>query len=90
MTEPSGFITTEQPAPIEAKVKAATAGAAGSAAVITPAVIWAVDALWFNGQAAPDVPLPLVGLVGLVVTGGCAFAAGWWAKHTARPDLGRS
>ncbi|MEV5765234.1 hypothetical protein AB0L34_11780 [Micromonospora sp. NPDC052213] len=46
--------------------------------------------LWFNGAAAPDVPLPLVGLVGLVVTAGCAFAAGFWAKHTSRPDLGRS
>ncbi|MEV4197000.1 hypothetical protein [Micromonospora globbae] len=78
------------PRPIESKVKAATAGAGGSAAVITPAVLWVIDELWFNGAAAPDVPLPLVGIVGLVVTGVCAFVAGYWAKHTARPDLGRS
>ncbi|MFI6332904.1 hypothetical protein ACIBBG_31935 [Micromonospora chersina] len=78
------------PSPIEAKVKAAAVGAGGSAAVITPAVVWMIDALWFNGDADPSVPLPLVGLVGLVVTGACAFGAGWWAKHTARPDLGRS
>ncbi|WP_435585828.1 hypothetical protein [Micromonospora aurantiaca (nom. illeg.)] len=82
--------TVQQPRPIEAKVKAATVGGAGSAAVITPAVLWVIDEVWFNGAAAPDVPLPLVGLVGLVVTGVCAFAAGFWAKHTARPDLGRS
>lgn len=83
-------VPTDAPRPIEAKVKAAASGAAGSAAVITPAVIWAVDELWFNGAAAPDVPLPLVGVIGLVVTGVCAFAAGYLAKHTARPDLGRS
>lgn len=78
------------PAPIESKVKAATVGAGGSAAVVTPAVLWLVDELWFNGAAGPDVPLPLVGLVGLVVTGVCAFIAGYWARHTSRPDLGRS
>ncbi|MGW3811606.1 hypothetical protein [Micromonospora sp. NPDC005113] len=77
------------PRPIESKVKAATVGAGGSAAVITSAVLWAIDGLWFNSGAAPDVPLPLVGVVGLVVTGVCAFVAGYWAKLTARPDLGR-
>ncbi|MEU4781869.1 hypothetical protein [Micromonospora sp. NPDC023633] len=78
------------PSPIETKVKAATVGGAGSAAVITPAALWLIDELWFNGTAAPDVPLPLVGLVGLVVTGVCAFVGGYLARHTARPDLGRS
>ncbi|MEU5914202.1 hypothetical protein [Micromonospora sp. NPDC047527] len=36
--------------PIESKVKAATVGAGGSAAIITPAVLWVVDELWFNGR----------------------------------------
>jgi hypothetical protein len=70
--------------PTESKVKAATVGAAGSAAVITPFVIWVVDVLAFNGDAAPDVPLPVVGVIGLVVTGVSAFVAGYWAKHSPR------
>ncbi|MFG3418754.1 hypothetical protein [Micromonospora sp. NPDC048063] len=77
-------------APIETKVKAAAAGAAGSAAIIAPAVIWAVDEIWFNGAADPAVPLPLVGLIGLAVTGVCAFVSGWMAKHTQRPDLAQA
>lgn len=71
-------------APVETKVKAATAAGAGSAAVITPFVIWVVDALAFNGDAAPDVPLPVVGVIGLVVTGVSAFVAGYWARHSPR------
>ncbi|MGN9802079.1 hypothetical protein [Micromonospora sp. L32] len=90
MSELHPVPAADVPRPIESKVKAATVGAGGSAAVITPAVLWLVDELWFNGAAAPAVPLPLVGVIGLVVTGACAFVAGYLAKHTARPDLGRS
>jgi hypothetical protein len=72
-------------APVETKVKAATAAGAGSAAVITPFVVWLVDQLFFAGDAPPPVPLPVVGLVGLLVTGACAFVGGWYAKHTPRP-----
>lgn len=89
----SSALTKEVPmlnGPVENKVKAATAGGAGSAALITPAVIWAVDELWFNGAAAPEVPLQLVGLIGLVVSGLCVFVAGYWAKHTNRPDLAQT
>jgi hypothetical protein len=71
-------------APVETKVKAATAAGAGSAAVLTPFVIWVVDQMAFNGDAAPDVPLPVVGVIGLVVTGVCTFAAGWYARHSPR------
>lgn len=71
-------------APTETKVKAATAAGAGSAAILTPFMIWVVDQLAFHGDAAPDVPLPVVGAIGLVVTGASAFAAGWWAKHSPR------
>ena len=73
-------------AQVETKVKAATVAGAGSAAVVTPFVVWVMDQLFFDGAAAPDVPLPVVGFVGLVVSGGCTFAAGWYAKHTPRPS----
>ncbi|GAB3142507.1 hypothetical protein GCM10027290_17170 [Micromonospora sonneratiae] len=72
-------------APVESKVKAATAAGAGSAAVVTPFVVWVVDQLFFNGDATPEVPLPVVGMIGLVVTGACTFVGGWYAKHTPRP-----
>lgn len=71
-------------APVERKVKAATAAGAGSAAVVTPFVVWVVDQMWFNGDAAPEVPLSVVGVIGLVVTGLCTLAAGYWAKHSPR------
>lgn len=73
--------------PVETKVKAATAAGAGAAAVITPFAVWLVDELFWNGPAAPDVPLPVVGVIGLAVTGLSALVAGYWARHTARPDL---
>lgn len=75
-------------APVEKKVTAATVGAAGSAAVVTPFFIWVVDALAFHGDGPPDVPLPIVGVIGLVVSGAAAFIAGWYARHTARPGVG--
>jgi hypothetical protein len=72
-------------APVETKVKAATAAGGGSAAVLTPFVVWLVGRLFFAGPGDPEVPLPVVGLIGLVVTGVCTFVAGWYAKHTPRP-----
>lgn len=72
-------------APVESKVKAATAGAAGGAAVLTPALVWVADQIWWNGDAAPDVPLPVVGVIGLVATAVCTFVAGYKAKHSPRP-----
>ncbi|MFI6760597.1 hypothetical protein ACIBF5_15825 [Micromonospora sp. NPDC050417] len=71
----------------ETKVKAAATAGAGAAAVITPFAVWLIDLLAFNGDAPPDVPLPVVGVIGLIVTGLAAWGAGYWAKHTARPDL---
>jgi hypothetical protein len=71
-------------APVETKVKASTVAAGGAAATVTPFVVWLVAALFFNGPAAPDVPLPVVGVIGLAVSGLAAFAAGWWARHSPR------
>lgn len=68
---------------VEPKTKAATAAGAGSAAIITPAVILAVDELFYGGGPI-DVPLPYVGVIGLVVTGLCTFAGGYFARHVNR------
>jgi hypothetical protein len=68
---------------VEPKTKAATVAGAGSAAIITPAVILFVDDLFYGGGPV-DVPLPYVGVIGLVVTGVCTFAAGYFARHVNR------
>ena len=70
--------------PVEAKVKAATAGAAGGAALLTPFLVWLADLIWWGGDGPPDVPLPVVGVIGLAATGVCSFVAGYRAKHTPR------
>jgi hypothetical protein len=75
-------------APVETKVKAATAAGAGTAGVLTPFVIWLVDEMSFNGGAAPEVPLPVIGLIGLMVTGVGTFVAGWYARHTPVGETG--
>ena len=68
---------------IEPKVKASAGAGAGAAAIITPAVVLAVDELFYGGGAI-DVPLPYVGVIGLVVTGLSALAAGYYARHVER------
>jgi len=68
---------------VEPKTKAATVAGAGSAAIITPAVILAVDELFYGGGPI-DVPLPYVGVIGLFVTGVCTFVAGYYARHVQR------
>lgn len=70
-------------AAVEPKTKAATAAGAGSAAIITPALVLAVDQLFYGGGEI-DVPLPYVGVIGLVVTGACTFAASYYARHVQR------
>ncbi len=75
---------TPAAAPVESKVKAATAGATGAAA-LTAFLTWVADLIWWNGAAAPDVPYPVIGVIGVAAGGVCTFAAGYKAKHTARP-----
>lgn len=72
---------------VEPKVTAATAAGAGSSAIVTPFVLWLIDQLFFNGPADPAVPLPVVGVVGLVVAGACTFLGGWLARHVNRLPL---
>jgi hypothetical protein len=68
---------------IEPKTKSATVAAGSSAAVITPAVVLAVDQLFYGGGDI-DVPLPYVGLIGLIVTGVSTFVASYYARHVQR------
>ena len=78
-----GSYEVADPSAIEPKTKAATAAGAGSAAIITPAVILLIDDLFYGGGEV-DVPLPYVGVIGLIVTGICTFAAGYYARHVNR------
>lgn len=78
--EPYEVVSAEA---IEPKTKAAAVAGAGSAAIITPAVVLLVDELWYGGGEI-DVPLPYVSVIGLVVTGVCTFAAGYFARHVNR------
>ena len=71
------------PTSVEPKTKAATVAGAGSAAVITPAVVLLVDDLLYGGGEL-DVPAPYIGVIGLVVTGVCTFAASYYARHVNR------
>ncbi len=61
---------------VEAKVKAATAGA-----VLSALGVWALDEYVFT---TASVPVPVEAAVALAVTGLVTFAAGWLARHTAR------
>lgn len=68
--------------PIETKVYSATAGAVGGL-VAANLVSWTLGAYVFHG----DVPGPVEAVVQYAVPALSTFFAGYWAKHTARPDL---
>lgn len=69
---------------VEPKTKAAPAGAAAGA-VVTAFLVWAADQLWWNGaDIEPSVPLPVIGIIGLVTTSGLSFLASYYARHVNR------
>lgn len=68
---------------VEPKVKGAVLGA-GAGVILTDFLVWSADELWWNGTEAPEVPIPVAGLIGLVVTAGLAFAGGFLARHVNR------
>lgn len=72
-----------KPNEVEPKTKAGAAGAAAGGVVAT-FVLWALDALFWNGDADPSVPIPVVGLVMLVVPAAVAFLASYAARHVNR------
>lgn len=63
-------------APVEAKVKAASA-----TALVTGVVVWLLGRYVFGGVVPADVVLA----VEAVIPGALAAYAGWKARHTARP-----
>lgn len=63
-------------APVETKVKAATASAA-----VAGVIVWALTAYVFPA----GTPGPILILVDVAVPAVWAFTAGWWADHTPRP-----
>ena len=79
---------------IEAKVYAAAVGT-GAGAIIAAFLTWGIGVLAFGASANAEnataavaaVPGPVVALIGLVVTVGSSFYAGYAADHTSRPDL---
>jgi hypothetical protein len=76
-------------APVETKVKASTLGA-GAGAIVAEFINWVLDEHVITPGVTGDLPLPVSGLVLLACTSGLAFAAGFRARHTPRPDLGQS
>lgn len=67
---------SDQKAPVERKVTAASVGAA-----ITGLILWGLTR-WIG-----DVPEPAAELVTIVGGAAGAWVAGWATRHTARPDL---
>jgi hypothetical protein len=80
MTTPDGpfpldpAIAATQPR-LETKVKAASAGA-----VVSSAVMWALTTYVFKGA----IPVPIQGLVDVVVPTVVTAVSGWLAPHTSR------
>ena len=64
--------------PIETKVSAATIASA-----VSGLIVWALQGYVFRGE----VPFPVSSAVQVIVPAVCAFGAGWFARHTPRPDL---
>ena len=79
-------------APTENKVWAATIGS-GAGLTVSAFINWCLGVgLWHASstaqkatEAVAAVPGPVAGIIGLGLTVGGAFAAGWYAKHTPRP-----
>ena len=79
--EPYETVTDSE---VEPKVKASATAGAGAALVLTPFFVWLADLVFWNGDAQPDVPVPVVGAIGFVVTGVSALVAGYSARHVNR------
>jgi hypothetical protein len=78
--------------PIEGKVWAGTVGS-GAGATVSAFTLWLLGVtIWHApstseaaGIAVTSVPLPVAGIVALLITVGGTFVAGYMAKHTVRP-----
>lgn len=77
---------TTASAPVERKVTAATLGA-GAGAIVGEFVNWTVDQYVITPGVADGNPAPVSAIVTLVCAALVAFASGYAARHTGRPDL---
>jgi hypothetical protein len=64
---------------IETKVTAAS-----FAALVTGLIVNLILSRW---PVLKDLNEYLTGIIMAVITAGLTFLAGWWAKHTPRPDI---
>ena len=79
---------------IESKVYAATLGS-GAGTILSGFLLWILGVTFWGASsdaaqsvtAASAVPAPVAALVTLLLTIGGAFAAGYAAPHTSRPDV---
>lgn len=79
--------------PVEGKVWAATAGGT-TGLIISTFLLWVLGVTFWGistdalsaTEAVAAVPAPVIGLLGLLITGACTFAGGWFAKHSPRPE----
>ena len=67
----------------ESKVTAA-ATAAGIATAVSNLALWGLETYVFRGDVVPGA---VTGAVQTLVIAAATFGAGWYAKHTPRPDL---
>lgn len=74
------------PKTIEPKTQAAAIGG-GVGGAVALFIVWALDAIFWNGDAAPEVPGPVSGLVWVVVPAAVAFVASYVARHVNRVPL---
>jgi len=65
--------------PVERKVYAGTIGA-GAGLTISNFALWVAEQVWWPADNV-EIPLPVAGVIELLVTTGCAFLFGWLAKH---------
>lgn len=72
-------------APVETKVKAGAAGA-GLGAAVGAFACWLADAYILTPGVEGDLPPAVTGLVMAGAAAGVAWASGWLAKHTPRPQ----
>lgn len=73
------------PGVVEPKTKAAAIGG-GAGGVVAGAVLWGLDAAFWNGDAAPEVPGPLAALVWVAVPAAVAFLSSYLARHVNRVE----
>lgn len=74
----------QTPAPIEAKVKAATYGA-GIGGLLGQLINLAIDQYVITPHVLDGNPPAVAAAITIVAGAAASFAAGYWARHSPRP-----